>query len=121
MFDERFFGYGKNKIEWIQHLRFSGFIFYVLARAFVVHCPHAPSTSRQLWQQYRAKKDRLFREFIELEMQNASIRTAMCVEVDQADDGLSIRDGDKTSLTEFTGTSASLAVNGSGVEPDEQT
>ena len=39
-FDERFIGYGKNKIQWVQHLRLAGFVFHVLPRAFVVHYPH---------------------------------------------------------------------------------
>eukprot|EP00962_Isochrysis_galbana_P050606 scaffold21983_cov118-Isochrysis_galbana.AAC.2 len=81
-FDERFWGYGKNKIQWIQHLRFAGFVFYVLPRAFVVHCPHPPSVSRAHWQQYRAKRDRLFRDFIHEQMRNATIRTTMCIAVE---------------------------------------
>jgi len=77
-FDERFLGYGKNKIQWVQHLRFSGFEFHVLPSAYVVHCPHPPSVSRQNWAQYRGKKDRLFRDFITERMRNATIRTTMC-------------------------------------------
>jgi len=42
----------------------AGFVFYVLPRAFVIHCPHLPSVSRQNWQLFRDKKDELFRSFI---------------------------------------------------------
>ena len=38
-----FYGYGKNKIEHISHLRYSGFEFYVLPRSFLCHFPHPHS------------------------------------------------------------------------------
>ena len=46
-FDERFVGYGKNKIQWIQHLRLLGFTFHVMPKIFVIHCPHEDSTARR--------------------------------------------------------------------------
>jgi hypothetical protein len=78
LFDERFVGYGKNKIQWIQHLRLSGFEFYVVPRAFVMHCPHEVSAARNDWQQVWAKRDRQFRDFLDEKMRNATIRTTMC-------------------------------------------
>jgi hypothetical protein len=36
LFDERFSGYGKNKIEFVQHLRFLDFSFVVLPELFLV-------------------------------------------------------------------------------------
>ena len=77
-FDERFIGYGKNKIQWVQHLRLAGFVFHVLPRAFVVHYPHRESAARANWEDWRDKKDRLFHDCISERMKNASIRTRMC-------------------------------------------
>lgn len=84
LFDERFLGYGKNKIQWIQHLRLSGFSFYVLPQAFVIHCPHPTSASRQNWAAFKSKKDRLFRDFIRDRLLNATVRTRMCKHVNWA-------------------------------------
>ena len=80
-FDERFVGYGKNKIQWIQHLRLLGFTFHVLPKAFVIHCPHEASTARQTWEKFKSKKDRLFQDFIQVHTRNASISTRMCKHV----------------------------------------
>jgi hypothetical protein len=48
-YDERFHGYGKNKIELISHLRKSGTQFKVLPEGFIVHNPHPESTVKQTW------------------------------------------------------------------------
>ena len=48
-YDERFHGYGKNKIQYIQHLRFAGYEFAVLPGGFIVHNPHPPSKSKEVW------------------------------------------------------------------------
>eukprot|EP00752_Nemacystus_decipiens_P005367 g4868.t1 len=50
MFDERFVGYGKNKIQWINHLRYSGFSFYVMPVNFVIHAPHPKSMAKTTWE-----------------------------------------------------------------------
>ncbi|CAN0508929.1 unnamed protein product, partial [Laminaria digitata] len=50
MFDERFSGYGKNKIQWINHLRYSGFSFYVMPVNFVIHAPHPKSVAKTVWE-----------------------------------------------------------------------
>ena len=39
-FDERFINYGHNKIQWIEHLRYSGFEFNVLSHSYAVDIPH---------------------------------------------------------------------------------
>jgi len=48
-YDERFYGYGKNKIQHISHLRFRGVPFYILPQGFVVHHPHPESIVKQVW------------------------------------------------------------------------
>ena len=81
LFDERFVGYGKNKIQWIQHLRLRGFTFHVMPKVFVVHCPHEESAARHSWEAFRGKKDKLFQDFIQAQTLNASINTRMCKHV----------------------------------------
>ena len=77
LYDERFTGYGKNKIQFIMHLRAAGrlqvgsrlgfsssspphlhpistrlllgYRFYSVPRAFVVHVPHKPSEYKKEW------------------------------------------------------------------------
>ena len=46
MYEERFTGYGKNKIEQIVHLRYAGWRFQVLGRSFLTHFPHHKSAAR---------------------------------------------------------------------------
>jgi hypothetical protein len=48
-YDERFYGYGKNKIQHISHLRFQGVPFYILPQGFVIHHPHPESDVKQVW------------------------------------------------------------------------
>jgi hypothetical protein len=48
-YDERFYGYGKNKIQHISHLRFKGVPFYILPQGFVIHHPHPESNVKQVW------------------------------------------------------------------------
>ena len=48
-YDDRFHGYGKNKIQYIQHLRFAGYRFAVLPKGFIVHNPHPPSKAKEVW------------------------------------------------------------------------
>jgi Glycosyl-transferase for dystroglycan len=48
-YDERFHGYGKNKIELISHLRKSGYRFDILPKGFLVHNPHPESSVKQRW------------------------------------------------------------------------
>ena len=40
LFDERFINYGKDKISWIENLRYDGYAFAVLRNAFAVDIPH---------------------------------------------------------------------------------
>ena len=66
-FDERFDGYGKNKVQFVQGLRGAGWTFWVLPRAFVIHAPHSLSAAGSQWQhsrtgEHKARMDRLFEQ-----------------------------------------------------------
>ena len=40
LFDERFVNYGKDKISWIETLRYMGYQFAILKNSFVIDIPH---------------------------------------------------------------------------------
>lgn len=40
-FDERFINYGFNKVQWIEHLRYLGYEFSVLAQSYAMDMPHS--------------------------------------------------------------------------------
>ena len=40
LFNEDFYNYGFNKVQWIEHLRYSGFEFYLASKTFAVDVPH---------------------------------------------------------------------------------
>ena len=81
LFDERFVGYGKNKIQFVQHLRLLGFQFFVLPSGFVIHVPHTYSKSRHSWSaSNRAKKNQLFMSFMREKMNGAKIRVPLCMQ-----------------------------------------
>lgn len=68
-YDERFHGYGKNKIQLIAHIRFLGYKFFVLPEGFIVHNPHLPSTSKREWENSKQSNlheqmDRLYESFL---------------------------------------------------------
>lgn len=49
-YDERFHGYGKNKIQHIAHLRAMGYRFSILPpTGFITHHPHAVSSTKLVW------------------------------------------------------------------------
>jgi len=48
-FDERFHGYGKNKVQYMSHLRKDGHQFAVLPEGFLIHNPPPFSESRRNW------------------------------------------------------------------------
>lgn len=69
-YDERFHGYGKNKIELISHLRKSGYRFSILPEGFVVHNPHPESTIKEEWNDregsdLHTSMDRLYAAFMQ--------------------------------------------------------
>lgn len=86
-YDERFSGYGKNKIEHLTHLRSIGFEFAVLPKGFVIHVPHPRGLSKSRWlssEETHGAVDNLFHELkAELFGGNAttpgySLKTRLC-------------------------------------------
>ena len=73
-YDERFYGYGKNKIEYISHLRSLGYHFSVLPEGFITHNPHPESKVKELWNNVKdndlhKSMDKLYPDFLkELEI-----------------------------------------------------
>ena len=68
-YDERFHGYGKNKIELVSHLRKSGYQFSVLPEGFIVHNPHPESSIKETWNdkegsELHGSMDSLYSEFL---------------------------------------------------------
>jgi len=69
-YDERFYGYGKNKIQQISHLRVKGYNFLVLPpKGFVIHRPHPPSATKKIWRKtsvndLREKMDILYPKYL---------------------------------------------------------
>jgi hypothetical protein len=49
MYDESFYGYGKNKIEFITQIRHAGYKFHLLKKAFLIHYPHTESVAKLNW------------------------------------------------------------------------
>ena len=48
-FDERFRGYGKNKVQHAVELRLAGYAFDVLGGGYLLHFPHTKSASKERW------------------------------------------------------------------------
>ena len=68
-YDERFHGYGKNKIELVSHLRKSGYRFNILPEGFIVHNPHHESAIKETWNDrsnsdLHANMDKLYTTFL---------------------------------------------------------
>lgn len=41
-FDERFTNYAFNKVQWLEHLRYTGYAFWVISDAYGFDIPHPP-------------------------------------------------------------------------------
>ena len=68
-YDERFHGYGKNKIELISHLRKAGYQFSILPEGFIVHNPHPESQVKRAWNDKQgsdlhSSMDSLYNDFL---------------------------------------------------------
>jgi hypothetical protein len=78
-YDERFYGYGKNKIQHISHLRYRGVQFSVIPQSFTVHHPHPESSVKQVWNNrednaLHGDMDKLYQKYIsELEDEYSDI------------------------------------------------
>lgn len=55
-YDERFIGYGFNKVSQITELKAQGYQFIVLPEAFIIHTPHPPSIDKKIWEHKSFKK-----------------------------------------------------------------
>jgi len=82
LYDERFHGYGKNKIQYVSNLRYLGWIFYVIPESFLVHVPHPKSRSKKLWQhsRHQYEMDMLYAKFLHYQRKahEKHIRTPKC-------------------------------------------
>ena len=68
-YDERFHGYGKNKIELISHLRVMGYSFSILPEGFIIHAPHSISKAKRAWESTKesnlhSNMDHLYPKFL---------------------------------------------------------
>jgi Glycosyl-transferase for dystroglycan len=77
-YDERFHGYGKNKIEHLQHLRLLGYRFEILPDGFLVHNPHVDSRAKLDWNAHRSSlhhdMDRLYPQFLKELLEHPSLQ-----------------------------------------------
>lgn len=69
-YDERFHGYGKNKIELVSHLRKQGYQFSILPEGFIVHNPHPESSIKETWNDRKGSElhssmDNLYAKFLD--------------------------------------------------------
>lgn len=69
-YDERFYGYGKNKIQQIAHLRERGYKFQIMpSNGFLVHHPHPESITKEIWNDRKNHElhnhmDKLYPEYL---------------------------------------------------------
>jgi hypothetical protein len=77
-YDERFYGYGKNKIEHVQHLRLLGYRFGILPEGFITHNPHVDSRAKLDWNAHKSSlhsdMDRLYPAFLRELLNHSSVQ-----------------------------------------------
>lgn len=106
-YDERFYGYGKNKIQHISHLRFRGVSFSVLPQSFAVHHPHPESSVKQVWNnkkenELHGKMDKLYSKYVaELKNEYSDVEgvTPQCSTWKGEDRNIALVLIDKSSIT----------------------
>jgi hypothetical protein len=54
-FQEAFAGYGQNKITWVMQVRRTGYKFFQIGEAFLIHLPHEKSAASLQWSKSRRK------------------------------------------------------------------
>lgn len=59
LYDERFLGFGWNKVSHIMELEAQNYDFIVLPDAFIIHTPHAIS-----WDHVNFKQSALYRRYV---------------------------------------------------------
>ncbi len=66
-YDERFVGYGWNKVSQITELKAQGYEFVVLPKVFTIHSPHKRTTDREIWKRknYKFCINSLWKRFIQ--------------------------------------------------------
>ena len=81
-YDERFSGYGKNKIQYIQNLRYKNFRFAILPRGYLIHFPHPRSSAKFRWllnSKIHRNVDNQYAKFIqEMRSMNPKPLTPVC-------------------------------------------
>lgn len=79
MYDERFVGYGFNKVQWLEHLRASGYEFFVFRHGFIVHFPHPASESLSRFPVRVKSVGELYKKFLnELHRKYPRSKTPKC-------------------------------------------
>jgi hypothetical protein len=80
-YDEQFTGYGKNKIQFVNHVRFAGFKFAVLPREFLMHFPHPKSSAKLAWLRNSTLHQQVDNQFVDflkkLTKEYSSLRSSM--------------------------------------------
>lgn len=80
-YDERFHGYGKNKVQHVHHLQAKGYQFSVIpALGFLMHHPHPISNTRKYWKGHTRQRNRDLYDTFEEELKEryGEMKTKRC-------------------------------------------
>ena len=90
LYDERFDGYGMNKVQFIEHIRHFAYEFFIVPKGFLIHAPHSLSAERVAWDRdsdsLRSDNKALYRHFKDEihEKYGHDIRLRRCTATDRA-------------------------------------